>query len=292
MTGRFSTMMDVLFRQNASYAGNLWHNLGDITRPADFGGRAVQWTFAPLGLIAAWFLFAVGRPALGATFPRVWLLWTAWALGTWTAIALPGQFFPHYYQLAMPVLVMAAGWCAEDLIFVQSRGFRILGRLSVLACFPLAIWGQFRFYSIPGSQWADAKNFGNFSEQYRLADRINATLKPGEQFWNFGQDTTLYFASHRSPPTGLLYLDPLKPGQGAPQYWQRLLTQLHQTRPDLIVLTRSQYWSVGADAPIFPWLDQNYIALGVDPAFPSYALLVRNDSELRGRLSIRSRLRG
>ena len=39
---------------------------------------------------------------------RVWLLWLALALGTHLAIALPGRFAPHYYQLWMPVLVLGA----------------------------------------------------------------------------------------------------------------------------------------------------------------------------------------
>ncbi len=295
MTHRLDAMVDVLFRQNASYAGNLWHNLADVTRPTDFGGRAVWWTIAPLGLILAGLTVSIFRLRLRGSGNSIResasgrdknsiILWFAWAIGTWTAIALPGQFFPHYYQLAMPVLIIAAAWGGETLLAAGPGIGRLIGRLAVAAGFIFAIAQQLKFYQIPGEQWADAKDFGNFSEQYRLADRMRATLRPGETFWNFGQDTTLYFATGQSPPTGLIYLDPLKSGPNTGQYWHRLMNQLNETRPDLIVLTRSQYWTVGTDTPVFPWMDQNYETVGVDPAFPSYALLVRKDSELRNRL--------
>jgi 4-amino-4-deoxy-L-arabinose transferase-like glycosyltransferase len=282
--GRLSAMMDVLFRENADYAGDVWSNLFNFNEGIAFAGSAVWWMVGPIGMIAAWLLLAAGRTTVPARMVEAWICWALWAAGTWCAIAIPGYFLPHYYQLAMPPVVVAAAWCGAMLLGTRPGIRRTMGRVGVFAALLFALLQQARFYRLTPAQWSDEKNVGPFSEQYQLADWLNIELKADERFWEYGHDNTLYFATRRSPPTGLLYSTPLLRGSNTGRYWDRLLSDLQQARPDLVLLISHEPGATRFETPVLPWLRQNYLDVGINSEFPDYVLLLRNDSDLRKRL--------
>ena len=49
-------------------------------------------------------------------------------------------------------------------------------------------------------------------ESYNLARNLDNVLKPGETFYEWGNETQLYYLTRRDPPSGVLTCDPLVQG--------------------------------------------------------------------------------
>jgi hypothetical protein len=136
------------------------------------------------------------------------------------------------------------------------------------------------------------KNVGHFEEDEKLGEALRTFLKPGERFWNLGQENTLYFAARRSPPSGLLYMDPWLSGDEAAAYQQRLMRDLNRTKPPLVVVSLA--WGplyesklASPSCPIEPWLRADYLKTSINFGCPDYLLLVRRGTDLQRRIANR-----
>jgi hypothetical protein len=212
------------------------------------------------------------------------LIWLIWALGTWPAVVLPGHLFPHYYQLWMPVWCIAGGWAGAGILDRRIPMPAVLRFGSIAGVLTLLFCRQISPYTLTPDQWAEQKyRGGNYTQQKYLGQYLGKTLlKSNETFWVLGDDISLYFESQKSPPTGLLYLDPLIDGDEIPRYQQRLLTDLQRANPDLIIespLTER----MPPDAPVFAWMNENYTPWPTAPRGPFYRMFTRNGSAIARR---------
>jgi hypothetical protein len=296
LAGRLDDLLEVLVRQNLIYANGMVANLGTGLLPSVlFWGPLLRAVGPVVGLIAAAAIVAavprarIGRPPILGPQRRIWC---CWFVATWLVISLPGQFLEHYFQLWLPPICIGGGWAAATLVGRGPPVRRGCGRLAVLVVLAIVGWRELSNYRLTADQWSaqafqSTEYFDNdFAAQMALAQRIRGLLRPGETFWNLGSDNTLYFGSGVSPPTGLLYLEPLVVGPHTDRYWTRLMADLNRARPDLIVVSMPTVRILARSAPVLPWMRANYaIANTGDLGHPSYHLFVRRGTDLYRRLN-------
>jgi hypothetical protein len=297
--GRLDDLLDALVRQNSSYAGNsLSANLLSGLSPANLLVAPMTWAIAPLLLMALAALLALARRGRDGHWRQAKpaaSLWGFWILSAWVMIAIPGTYLPHYYQLLMPPICVASGWAAASMLRRDATPDRALSAALRIIALGVALvatgWVQLRQYRLPAQQWVklgfpDTHYFdNNFTFQKSVAEQLAKLLEPSETFWNFGEDNTLYFVARRSPPSGLLYLDPLVTGNETDRYWNRLLADLNRTPPDLIVVSMRTFQAAPPNAPVFPWMRSNYVPAPMGSlGEPVYRMFVRRGSQLYFRL--------
>jgi hypothetical protein len=298
-SGRASQLLDILFHQNLNYAagnasggggaaGIIAANLAQSFRFKNIFPPWMHWVVVPVMLVLlAAVLAGIGK---GRWRPgRRWCVWLAWSAGIWAVIAVPGQFFPHYYQLWLPLWCVAGGWATAALVRPAAALPSALRTAAVITAFALLLYRQGSQYRTPGAQWVIRKNVGHFEEDQKLGEALRTFLLPNETFWNLGQENTLYFAARRSPPSGLLYMDPWLTGDESAAYQQRLMRDLNRTRPPLVVVSLA--WGpmykarlAQASCPVESWLRGNYLVTSFNGGCPDFLLLVRRGTDLERRL--------
>jgi hypothetical protein len=202
------------------------------------GLKYTAWTalvWAPLWI--AWLRLPRG-PAGATPFVLTWLAAAAFA------ISAGGRFFPHYYLIALPPLVIA---CAPGLraIFAEAgRRAWIVGGLAALstAASLVMAWG---WYALKPAARA------NLSSYTAVASYVREHSQPDDRVFVWGNSPEIYELSDRrmgtrfpfcNYHTGLIWGTPLyddgAPGAEAhivPRAWTELLADLHTAPPAFIV---------------------------------------------------------
>jgi len=173
---------------------------------------------------------------------RHWILLGAFAVGTHVAVTLPGWFFPHYYQLWLPLLAVGFGWSTallRRLLPVRLNPW-LPSVVATTACASLVIL-QAPYYNAPPEVWSLKKYGGIFVDTEQLGNEIPELLLPNETFYEWGKESGLYFTSGRRPPSGIIQAEPLLDGPLARSLCRRLIHDLNLIRPDLIVVSNEIY---------------------------------------------------
>ena len=284
--GRFGATVDVLFRQNVAYSGGSFgHNLLVGLTPSRLAPPFLLAAVAgPVVLVAARAWAARPRRRAAREPARLgarWGLLAGWAVGTWATVALTGLVFPHYDQLWLPVACVGGGWAAAGL-WRSAGGRAIVG--VVLGAVAVRQGGQ--FLKSP-AEWAHEQYDYSVAHQNAIAKWVAVTLRPGEGVWELGNDNAVYFLSGQSPPTGLLFVDPLLYGTDTAAAWSRLVSDLDRRPPQLVILSSDwQMFFPRPDTPVYPWVRAHYarwrtITYDVGPDRPTtYTLFVRRGGRL------------
>jgi hypothetical protein len=251
--GRAGAFMGAVFTYNSYYSGNLWQNLTHsfIPRGASPDLLAVLIPSASLLVVAG---------VLGLIFGprRQWIYLLAWALGTHLAVLLPGRFFPHYYQLWLPLLAVATGWGAALLARVLPPRLSALGYVVGLAVCAMMAMVEAPFYTIPASAWSVKKYGTIFNSSEQLASNLDQMLLPKETFYEWGSESGMYFTSKRQPPSGVLFAEHMLGGPFARILSQRLIRDLEQNKPEVIIANRRTLAYTPASHPVIAWFAENY----------------------------------
>ena len=261
ITGRFGVFWEAMVDLGPSYAGDIWSNV--------FAGI----TFAPivgenpllnvLLAVAPWVLMGA-IAMLDRERSRSWALLSAYAFGSLIAVALPGRFYAHYFQLLLPPLCLGLGWlvgAGESLRWPHLRR-----AMPVLAGVLLAgvFFQELRVYrSSPAEAVA-----GTYQELYletqSLGRRLGSALAADEVLYQWGEESGLYWYSGKRPPAAVLTFGLLS-GPQAERLTSQTLQSLSAKPPDLIVAV-NYILDSGAGHPVFAWIQSNYTA--VRPEMP------------------------
>lgn len=212
---------------------------------------------------------------------RPWILLVFWMLSLPIQIALQRFYHPHYYQYWMPVLVLAAAG-ALSLVAQKSK---VLSYALALVLTGNLLWRERPFYRLAAEHWPHIKyGHQHFTADKELGLRLTQTLQDDETFFQWGYSPTLYFYSQKKPPTGLLHLRPAFEGPLREKLSSRMLNDLRQTKPALVIMSDWTFTGAPADHPVLRWVAQNY------RAFPGndlghFVLFVLKGSRLEQRLS-------
>ncbi|MGE5344847.1 MAG: ArnT family glycosyltransferase [Acidithiobacillales bacterium] len=233
VTGRFAAFYETVFEFNwyyVNYTGGLPANLAQGLSIGHLVPRETRFLW-PLVILAFAGLLLGGRrrPALG-------LALLGWIGGTAAFIALPGRFFPHYYQLWLPPLTIGAGCSVGFISRFPERWARAAAHGAALASLALLAAYETPFFGMTAEAWSRLKFGDRFAAVRAEAGTIERLLAPDERFFAWDTEPGLYFYSRRRPASSFtnvsafLYYKPF-----AVRFEARLLDELRRAPPELIV---------------------------------------------------------
>jgi hypothetical protein len=274
-TGRGTDLWSTLVVHNRYYAGPLLPNLREGLRPARL--------FPP-------FLYDV-RPLLVAVLPGVLLalvtpwsrrvaLLAAWAATVPVAVAAPGKFYPHYYQLWLPPLCIAAGWSLAALAARSRRPALVSAAGGAAVALALA-FEVGPSYALSAAAWSEAKYGDVFLRSRDVGRDVSAMIRPSETFFQWGNEPEIYLYARRSPPTGVLWAQHMQYGPLRVQLRMRALQQLSISDPQLVVFSRDQPPPTGA---LGAWFKERYEPHPLRRRQQGFSFWVRRGGTLQRRL--------
>ena len=253
LRGHWQDFYDANFAFNRSYSGGLIGNVVyGLKWPLLFPTRMAS--FKLLFLLAATVLVA---PCVRAV-PRGYGIFLGYLVSTPLMILLPGKYYAHYYQLWIPALAVAGG-----------LGCHLLKRIPKLSngllawSVPLAVCGgslamELPSYGLAPRDWSSHKYGSLFLASEEIGSELNAVLRPGENFFQWGWWSGLYFTTQHRPPTGILYAYPLRKGPLQQKLAARVLGDLQREKPEILVAAKNEYYSMDIHPDLRAWVDANY----------------------------------
>jgi hypothetical protein len=279
LTGRIRSALDCLVFYNMYSLGNSEHSIismfshpGLLFPPAMYGLAML----VVVALIATIFLWKAGMKRLAA-------LLTALAIGTQFAVALPGHYWPHYYQLWYPWLILGS-IAFFSLCFIKDRASGLFARWIPAAVVILAAAVQLPSFLKPAHQWSSLKYGDIFVSTDQLARKLKAMLRPGETFWQLGAQPQLYFDTKQRNPASLedymIFSGPI-----ADVMSRKTLTHLQTFPPDLVIVETGVLRRIADDHPIVRWLKNGYQISSGRSKYGILELWVKRGSDLERRLN-------
>ncbi len=185
-------------------------------------------------------------------------------------ISIPGKWYPHYYQLWLPIFTIGSSWLLFEYITTNSvkkfQNFTIIILLFLSACV------QFRFIFWTPNDISRIKYGNTFVETKKTSEFINTILPASETFFQYGSDPILYYYAKRPLPTGITFMTFLDYGSHSDLTTKTLLQDLSISAPELIVLNiptlnrtnlseikpKNEYHNA-----VLTWINNNYIESSV-----------------------------
>ncbi len=250
-TGRLTAFVDAAFIYNLDY--------GEVAAP--LGRKLIGFFDAWLvfrSLLPLWCIGVVGYFALPwRNEPRIAAILTAFLLGNYLAASLPGKFWPHYYLLLFPSLVIGSAalysWLPTAPRKVYAGGM-----------FVMVLAGQFVFYLAQEPEALAAPRYGPRMVWARdIGRRVGEATALGDYVYINHIDVGVYYYGGRRCPTRYTLATHLI-GETPTAAKRRsiFLAELQEHPPRLILLTPG--------LPFIPELDtfiraQGYVMAGEDP---------------------------
>jgi 4-amino-4-deoxy-L-arabinose transferase-like glycosyltransferase len=277
LKGSFSDFFGAVFTYNYFIAG--LGSQGIFIKGFGILWPSFLWFDLPLlGVAAAGFCFRArdqGEP---------WDAWGCFVLATESQILLQGNFFPHDYQLWLPVLVVGGAWGAREAGNCMATALGYSNQIPALCLAGLLAVQELPFYLLRADQWSGEKYGDVFIHEDQTAKAIESLLKPGETFYEWGNETELYFLTRCSPPCGVFYAYPLTQGPLRGVLTERTLFQLGRARPELIVLNGAYYGPTADNPLLLSWIDRNYEKIPGKAQGGRYLFLALKGGQLESRL--------
>ncbi len=214
-----------------------------------------------------------------------WLLWLVFLISSEAALFAPGLFLPHYYQLLLPWLVIGGGWSSARLGQVLSGRWKKTSLLPGILVLLILIFHEAPFYQWPAVTWSEKKYGDVFTQTVDLAKRVDQILEPGETFYEWGNETGLYFLTKRSPPCGLFYGFPLMISNLTDTLSLKTIEQLGKNKPELFIFYTGYLPEGWGRNPLMVWLREHYRLLPGEKKGGKFLFLMRKGGRLEKRLS-------
>jgi hypothetical protein len=287
-TGRALELVQAVFGSNQCFTGSMAEGLTAGFTPSALVPRRL-WCTLPLvvlAIVGAVWSTRAGRGHVAST-------WLAYAIGTAVAVALPGRFFPHYYQLWLPVYCIGAGigFHAVAQIVGGSRARRwrdVLGALTIGVLLVI----ELPSYAQRAEAWSLAKYGPAFVEVKRFAPEVAQLLAADETLFEWGDETGFYYYTRRAPPARFLYLCiAVVPSPQREQHEAALLADLRRSNPELLIMNaRYVVYPDSSSLPVTQWMSEHYYRIDNFPRPSPFALFLRAGGPLEQRLHQTGRL--
>jgi hypothetical protein len=277
LTDRFEIFRETMITYNRYYAGNLFLNI-----IAPLKGRATLM----IDVLKPLVVLAVIGPVLTLWVNRrTGALLIAFIIATWFTVGMPGQFYPHYYQLWLPPLILGTSVFIGLLPRFLKPGFEWLPH--ALAAVLLLFLG---LQQLPAYRAAFTSDFYSLSDPQHItveatAQQINALLLPDETFFVWGSGAITYFWSQRRPPTAVFDTRHMLAGPLAEQLSARVAEILASERPELFLVTGYGGYDPPPPKWLADWLTEHYYPLAADDPKAPFKFYVRRDGELAQRIA-------
>jgi hypothetical protein len=279
LTDRFAHFYAAVILFNRQYAGSSAVNA--------FLGFTPSWLMQPVMFPLLPLIVPI---VLGATTGRELAsarggLLAAYAIGTVVAVALPGRFFEHYYQLWLPVVAIGGAWGLLALVPASVEPQRWLARAGMVIAVVL-LTQQLPYYRLAPQEWSIQKYGRRMVNSDAVASLINQVLLPNETFYEWGHEAELYFYSRRRPPGSEFRSEHLLSGPREQERSRKLVADLASNAPELLLV--SDHFRFPLQHPVPQWLMQHYAELAPAAANPwrahGFRAYCRRGGHLEGRL--------
>ena len=264
--GTHGAFLDAVFGYNRAYAGNYFETILRSLNPYEQPSQVLV-SYVPLFVLIVSFssLCFLRREA------AVDRLFASYFFGAVLMVVLPGQFFPHYYQLLLPLLAIGAG-----LIFSRTASGRepiYIALLVTSFLFVVAARGAQVNVSLMEIASFKYGRHGVESEETRqMADWINRTQPAEAHIYHWGAEPGVWFWSGRKPMTGFVFNFPLYgDSDRTRRYIERQIADLEQAPPDLIIAKRHEI--ALQDHPIEKWIARRYRVIQGPEGITQYVFL-------------------
>ena len=246
-------------------------------------------------LIPSYMVFLI--PLMGLTALGIWgglrggqrsqtLTFAGCLFGTFLAVSIPGWFYPHYYQLYLPILAVGAGWGVVTV--ANSLRKPVAAQCLGIGTIIFLLWHTAPDYHYDGMTWSRLKYpgmGGMFIEMERCGQAVNRMLRPDEPFYVWGIDPGVYYYSDRKPASGIFWADRLLFGPTRAQVTQKVIADLEMTQPPLILTEDLETLLPSVDHPIYKWVNQNYDEAPAARFSKFFTVYLRRGSALASRLA-------
>lgn len=219
-TGRFRDFVDAVFLFNLGYShanAATGHRFLDFFFPKAHpfifhSARPLWWLGAAATLWAAihgiWRRRSDDQPERRAAARRASASFALLVVGSFVAACLPGRFWPHYYYLLIPPLVLAvaagtavaARWITNRLIRAGMAEFmRELVYALLFAIVLLPVFSKEYDYYLSRRSFAITRSRYNFRDFWGRAQGLNVkrVTNPGDRIFVYSNDASIYYYSDR-----------------------------------------------------------------------------------------------
>lgn len=264
-TGRFEIFYKTIVSYNSYYSGDIWSNIiaplqGRSELFLDFMNPLAVFSF--IGII----LFFI-------PYRRQSVLLAAFVAATWIAIALPGRFYVHYFQLWLPPLIVGASWTIGFFANSEKWQLKLISHLSGIVLICVLIINQLPSYkSAMKEDWADFINPPLIAGE-ETARKINNLLAENETFLLWGNTPNLYFLTRRPPPAVILFEQHLDDSPVFEQLRSRTAADLAHSRPEILVAESGK-------SPVPEWIARDYELMPISQDEKTYTFYMRRGGRL------------
>jgi len=271
--GHVKDFYEIVFVFNRYYAGNIIKNLV----------RGLH-TFKGVLTLLVPFIYTTCIWAVlikPKELRRPWLLLVGLIIGSHIAVALPGKWYPHYFQYWLPVFVVTAAWTIEEWGSLAERYSLWIKCYagSIILIFMVA--HESPNYKISPEEWSRKKYGEQFVESKEMGEEIRRILKPGETFYEWGAESGLYYYSRKSPPSGVVLNYHLYGWPYGAGLVNRVVKDLEKAQPELFLIPERLVSGIKFPNPVLSWFSTRYRPFSLQRSF---ILFARRGGQLESRL--------
>jgi len=263
-TARGEIFYQTIIVYNRFYSGNMAANLiapihGSEGFLADF--------MRPLAVFAI-----IGVIAVFLQHRRQGALLAAFIASSWIAIALPGRFSVHYFQLWLPPLVIGASWAIGSFATKHRPWQKIISYAAGVMLMAFLILNQTMLYEIVVTKkWTPVLPVLKAADA--TAERLNSLLEPGETFFLWGNTPNLYLLTGRRPPAAIIFDSHLHENPLFDMLAARVKDDLERNRPEILVTENDR-------APVPGWISKDYEPIPIYADKGTYSFFIRRGGRL------------
>lgn len=267
-SGRFGLFYDAVIVYNRHYAGEMAAN---ILAPLYGNAELFIDVIGPLALFAA----VLSVPLFLADRKR-WLIAVLYVCSAWIAIALPGRFSVHYYQLWLPAFIITAAWGIGSLLRYQNRYLQLSGAVAAIVLTAALIFAQLPDHRdvLAGTHVPVIKTLNKEPETTAI---VNGLLHDDETLILWGNTPNIYMATRRRPPSIFMFDSHFDPNP-----IREKLVALAQDRTDL---SRTELLVVECNRPPVPdWFATQFKERPIYHDPNGYSIFVRRGGRIAGEM--------
>ena len=274
ITGRLSGTIESLFKYNRYYSGSIVENIFSCASLFSPVLRGLTPLF--ILILLSGFIAFIHKQKNEVYFVA------SLGIGAAISIALPGRFYPHYYQLFFPFLLVGT---AYSINWIDYPYLKKIYRSNIFLYF---IFFILVFFHLPSfflnyNEWSLRKYGTIFLITDKLAKELDSILLPNESFYQIGSQAQFYFDTQRRP-LGPLSDDQIFSGPLSDKLFSEMMNKLLYEPPDLIILEKYSLPKISQESPFIAWLYSNYIPAPLVFNRDPFYLFVKKDSKLQQRL--------
>ncbi|QQS34264.1 MAG: hypothetical protein IPM50_06760 [Acidobacteriota bacterium] len=266
LTGRGELFYDAVIVYNRHYAGGMIENI-----LAPLYGKAELFVdvIGPLAIFAA----LLSMPLFFADRKR-WIIAVLYVCSAWVAIALPGRFSVHYYQLWLPAFIITIAWGIGSLLKFENRVLQFSAYASVAVVSLILALTQIADHRavLAGEHVPVIKTLNKADETTAV---INSMLREDETIIVWGNTPNIYMLTRRRPPTILLFDSHFDPNP-----IREKLVGLAQEKLDM---SGTELLVVECDRPPVPdWIAMHFEEAPISQDPEGYTIYARRGGRIAG----------